>query len=390
LGDAAVSNPVSSLGCTDPKILEFIAAANAENTQRAYQSDLRHFLAWGGHLPATPQQVARYLADHAASLSTATLARRLAGVRAAHVERGFPDPTKSELVRLTFRGIRRKHGQSQRRVAALTFSDLSAIIPALGHSAKDLRDAAILLVGFAGAFRRSELTAMDYKQIEIGEHDAVIQIPRSKTDQEGHGRTIRITRTPGALCPIAALQAWLLEAGITEGPVFRPLIKNGKLRGGRISPGAIASIVKQHVSEIGRNPNCYSGHSLRAGFATEAARLGVPKWRIKAQTGHLSDSAVERYIREGEQHSSDAPNVLTAFAARDASNGSNAPNIPRQAPKSREGCIIHRDGRISDAEFHEPILSRIGAGAEAPIIEVSKEYARRVGLSEEEIKKLYG
>jgi integrase len=185
-------------------------------------------------------------------------------------------------------------------VSALTHGDLSALILSLGQSAKDLRDAAILLVGFGGAFRRSELAAMDCHHIEIGERGAVIRIPRSKTDQEGRGRAIRIGRNPAALCPVAALQRWLFKAGITEGPVFRPLMRNGTLREGRISSGAIASIVKQRVSEIGRDPSSYSGHSLRAGFATEAARLGMPKWRIKAQTGHLSDSALERYIREGE------------------------------------------------------------------------------------------
>jgi integrase len=301
-------------GCSDPKILEFIAAATAENTRRSYQGDLRHFLEWGGCVPATPEQVARYVADHAATLSVATLARRFAGIRAKHVERGFPDPTKSELVRLTFRGIRRKHGQPQRRVAALTFSDLSAIISSLGQSAKDLRDAAIFLVGFAGAFRRSELAAIEYQQIEMGEHGAVIQISRSKADQEARGRMILVARTPGALCPVAALQRWLFKAEITEGPVFRAITKGGSIRKIRISPGTIASIVKERVGQIGREPNRYSGHSFRAGFATEAARLGVPKWRIKAQTGHLSDSALERYIREGELHSSDALKVLAAGA----------------------------------------------------------------------------
>jgi integrase len=94
-------------------------------------------------------------------------------------------------------------------VSALTHSDLSAIIPSLGQSAKDVRDAAILLVGFAGAFRRSELAAMEYQQIEIGEHGAVVQISRSKTDQEGRGRTVLIARVPGRLCPVAALNRWL-------------------------------------------------------------------------------------------------------------------------------------------------------------------------------------
>jgi integrase len=307
--NAGVS-PLAPLSCTDPKIREYLQAATAASTRRAYQTDLRHFLLHGGSIPATAGQVARYLVDHAAVLSMATLARRLVGIRITHVVRGFPDPTRSELVRLTFRGIRRKHGQPQRRASALTHSDLSAIIPTLGRSTKDLRDAAILLVGFASAFRRSELAAMDCQHIEIGERGAVVQIPRSKTDQEGRGRTILIPRTPGPLCPVAALQRWLVKSAITEGPVFRPLMKNGMPREERISPGAIASVVKQRISGMGRDPSCYSGHSLRAGFATEAARLGVSKWKIKAQTGHLSDSTLERYIREGELHSTDAPNVL--------------------------------------------------------------------------------
>lgn len=102
------------------------------------------------------------------------------------------------------------------------------------------------------------------------------------------------------------------------------MMKNG-LREGRISPGAIANIVKQPISKVGCDPSCYSGHSLRAGFTTEAARLGVPKWSIKAQTGHASNSALERYIRDGELLSSDAPNVLAASAARDASNEADTP-----------------------------------------------------------------
>jgi integrase len=265
------------------------------------------------YLGRTPRQRinARYLVDHAAVLSVATLARRLVGIRVAHVMRGLPGPTRCV----------------QRRVNALTRNDLSAIIPSLGQSAKDVRDAAILLVGFGGAFRRSELSAIEYQLIEIGERGAVIQILRSKTDQEGHGRTILIARTPGALCPVAALQRWLLKASITEGPVFRPILKNGKLREGGICPGAIATIIKQRLSEIGRDASYYSGHSLRAGFATEAARLGAPKWRIKAQTGHLTDSALERYIREGELYSSDAPNALAAPAARDASSEAETPKV---------------------------------------------------------------
>jgi integrase len=320
--DVCTSRPQFSSSCayicTDPLVLSYVEAATSASTRRAYASDLRRFESWGGGIPATEQMLARYLVSQAGLIAIATLARRLVAIRLAHRTRGLSDPTKSELVRLTFRGICRKHGRLQHRVAALTVRDLSAIVDTLGQSAKDIRDAAILLVGFAGALRRSELAAMDYQQIKFKGDRALIHIPRSKTDQAGVGRTIPIARAVGALCPVAALRQWLLKAGITEGPVFRPVMKSGKVCDDRISSAAIATMVKQRITEIGRNPSRYSGHSLRAGFATGAARLGVPKWRIKAQTGHLSDSALERYIREGELYSSDAPNVLAAFAEQAA------------------------------------------------------------------------
>jgi integrase len=297
-GCADDGTPLSVLSCSDPKVLEFIAAATAPNTQRAYQSDLRHFVLWGGLLPATPEQVARYLADHASILSMATLARRLAGIHAAHVKRGFPDPTKSELVQLTLRGIRRTFGRPQRRVAALTSDQLAMIIAALGKSVTDIRDAAILLMGFAGAFRRSELVAIDREDVQIDEIGAAVILCRSKSDQTGHGRTVSIPRVRGCLCPIAALEEWLQVSGIAGGPLFRPVAKSGRTAERRICAEAVARILKKRTRAVGCDPSRYSGHSLRAGFVTEAARLGLAKWRIKAQTGHLSDSILERYIRE--------------------------------------------------------------------------------------------
>ena len=201
--------------CTDPLVLSYVEAATSLNTRRAYASDLRQFESWGGAIPATELLLARYLASQAGLIAIATMARRWVAISMAHRTRGFSDPTRCELVRLTFRGICRKHGRLQRRAAALTRSDLSVIVPTLGQSAKDIRDAAILLVGFAGAFRRSELVAMECHQIGIGEHGAVIQIPRGKTDQESRGRTILIAHTSGALCPVTALQRWLYKAEIT-------------------------------------------------------------------------------------------------------------------------------------------------------------------------------
>jgi integrase len=290
--------PLSILSCRDPKILEFLKAATAPSTRRAYQSDLIHFLAHGGTIPATAEQVARYLADHASTHKMATLARRLAGVRSAHIERGFPDPTKNELIRLILRGIGRRFGHPQRRAAALTIDDLTAIVASLGQSTKDVRDAAILLIGFAGAFRRSELVTIDRDDVDIRRLQTLITIRRSKTDQLGQGRNVSIPRVKGPICPVAALEHWLKLAAIDEGPIFRRVTRGGTIQPVRLSADTVAVILKSRVGSIGGDPNQYSGHSLRAGFATEAARQGVPLWRIKAQTGHASDSTLERYIRE--------------------------------------------------------------------------------------------
>jgi integrase len=298
--NTGICTKTSIAGCSDPKILEFITAATAENTRRAYQSDLRHFLERGGCLPATPEQVARYLADHAATLSMATLARRLAGIRAAHVEGGFPDPTKGELIRLTFRGIRRRYGKPQRRVAPLTIEHLTAVISALGGSKSDVRDRALLLIGFAGAFRRSELSGIQCNWIGRTEQGLSVALRKTKTDQESRGRSVVIPRVGGPICPVAALEAWLELSGIVEGTLFRRVSKSGKILAEGLSASAIATIVKQRSKQIGLDSTFFSGHSLRAGFATSAAVAEVPLWRIKRQTGHVSDAVLGRYIRESE------------------------------------------------------------------------------------------
>ncbi len=181
---ATAATPIG-MACTDPMVLHFIEAATAPNIRRAYDSDLRHFPACGGSLPASPDVVARYLAAHAATHAVATLARHLAAIRRAHAVRGLPDPVRSELVRLTFRGIRRAHGRPQRRAAALTMERIAAIMASLSDSLRDARDRALLLIGFAGAFQRSELCAVDCKWIERTASGLLITIPRSKTDQEG-------------------------------------------------------------------------------------------------------------------------------------------------------------------------------------------------------------
>jgi integrase len=204
------------------------------------------------------------------------------------------------LVRLTIRGIRRRHGRPQRRVAPLKIQQLAEIVSRLGSESRDLRDRALLLVGFGGAFRRSELIAVNCEWIERRQQGIAITLPRSKTDQEGRGRSIAIPRIGGPICPVAALDAWLQASRIADGPLFRPVSKAGRVLRGQLSAGAVAVIVKQRVVQIGLDPAHYSGHSLRAGFATSAAAAGLPVWKIKGQTGHISDAVVGRYIREAD------------------------------------------------------------------------------------------
>jgi integrase len=195
--------------CADAELLKLLAASTTDSTKRSYESDVRHFSAWGGTLPATPLDVARYLATYASRLSVATLARRLVAIGQAHTVRGFPNPATTNLIRLAMRGVRRTYGVPQRRVAALNTNDILSITSLLGDSLIDLRDRALLLVGFAGAFRRSELVAIDYESVRSGTRGIEITIPRSKSDQEGHGRIVAVPygRTPA--CPVSAFEAWL-------------------------------------------------------------------------------------------------------------------------------------------------------------------------------------
>ena len=285
------------------KVRRYIECSVAENTRKAYDSDLKHFLNWGGDIPAGPELVAAYLADHADEHAFATLQRRLATISRAHTSRGLETPTTSALVKATLRGIGRVHGKRQKRVTAITTKKLKTLIAPLGNYPKDLRDKALLLIGFAGAFRRSELVSIDVNHIEWLSDRTVITLPRSKTDQMGEGRTVVIPCGSNGDCPVQALKDWLDTAGITEGPVFRSVSRYSRALK-RLSTNAVATIIKERAAAVGLDPEKVSGHSLRAGFDTTAAMLGAPAWKIKQHTGHATDAMLQKYIRAA--HSSRA------------------------------------------------------------------------------------
>jgi integrase len=291
-------------------VLQYVQAAYSENTRHAYRSDLRHFLDWGGAIPTADRILAEYLAVHAGTLSVATLERRVAAISKAHTTQGLRSPTASALVKMTMAGIRRKHGRPQHQVAAAVRDDILAMVADLGDTCIDRRDKALLLIGFAGAFRRSELRAINCTDVEHVPEGIVITIRRSKVDQEERGRRIGIPYAQGDVCPVKSLDAWLRTSGICDGARFRPINRHGQIAGSALSPEAVAVIVKKRATAAGLDSSRYAGHSLRAGLATSAAAAGVPPWKIREQTGHAADTMLQRYIRDGDLFKANASGAV--------------------------------------------------------------------------------
>lgn len=286
----------------------FARAAKAPSTLRAYAADWRHFVAWCedrevSALPSTSETVALYLTSLAATHRPATITRRLTAITKAHQANGLSSPaTVSDLaVGETLKGIRRILGTAQKGKAPLLTADLLQVLAHLPPDLAGTRDRAIILVGYAGAVRRSELAAFRIENVAWVEEGAVLTLTRSKTDQEGQGRTVAIPRgAHTATCPVQALRGWLDAAHLIEGPLFRPIDRHGKLRSGRLHPDAVGAIVQRALLRAGFEAGKYGGHSLRAGFATQAAKNGASAFDIMRQTGHRSVQTVSRYVREAQ------------------------------------------------------------------------------------------
>ncbi len=292
-------NSVLSSQGTRNKIRTYLAATQAKNTQLAYRNDIAHFLKSGGRIPATPHCVASYLAVHASTLSLATLNRRVVAIGHAHKDKGLKSPTRSALVTDTLRGIRRINGSRQRQVMPLLKADLIKITRKL-TGLIGIRDKALLLIGFAGAFRRSELVALKVEDVRFVTEGILIHIRRSKTDQNGVGRKVAIPFIKGCYCPVRALNTWLEKSGIKTGALFRRMNRFDQVTDYGLCAASVALIIKQRVAEVGMNSKQYSGHSLRAGLVTSAAQAGVSSWKIRQQTAHKSDVMLQRYIRDSQ------------------------------------------------------------------------------------------
>ena len=311
-----MQTPTLSLAARSPdledlieKARAYIHAAKSPATLRAYRTDFEDFTRFCqehhlAHLPATPTTVALYIADRAGSLRSATITRRLTSITKAHQAAGFeasPASSHHFVVSETLKGIRRSIGTAQEGKAPLLTNDIRRIVGSCPETLLGLRDRALILVGFAGAFRRSELAAIDYANLTFTQDGLVIDLRRSKTDQEAAGRKVGIPfGKEAATCPVRALRRWLAASGLSSGAVFRGVNRHGRLSRSGLHKDCVGWILKRAAGRAGLKPGPLGGHSLRAGCVTQAAMNGVSERDIMRQTGHKSAEMLARYIRIGE------------------------------------------------------------------------------------------
>jgi integrase len=286
---------------------EYVAASKAQNTLRAYNAawgEFQTFCAQRGAvaLPAPHHVVVEYLTALAgAGARVSTIQTKLAAIAFAHAAHNGDNPAKSAAVRIVMQGIRRSLGCAPHQKAPITRAELVRMLDALGNDLAGARDRAILLLGFAGAFRRSELVALNVEDVRFGADDVTITIRRSKTDQEGHGAVKRVPMLgadDAAVCPARALKAWLDAAQIQSGAVFRAIDRWGHARRERLNDRAITLVIKRAATAAGLDARQFAGHSLRAGFVTQAAADNTPEWAIAEVTGHKSREVLQKYIRD--------------------------------------------------------------------------------------------
>ncbi len=285
---------------------------------RAYQNDWQQFEAWCvslalDSLPAEPDTVAMFVANQAdIGRSPSTINRRLAAIRLVHLGAGHSSPHNALQVSEVMRGIRRDWGRPPAQKAAAVDDEIKRMADAVEpETLKGLRDRALLLFGFAGAFRRSEIVTLNTWHLEKRDEGVKITIEKSKTDQEAQGQVIAILRqTDSPYCPVTALQDWLTAAEIEDGPLFRRMHRGDKVGKTRLSAQSVALVVKEYASRAGLDWERYAGHSLRRGFLTSAARNRASIFKMADQSRHKSLDVLRQYVKEEELFENNAGNGL--------------------------------------------------------------------------------
>lgn len=290
------------------KAQDYRTRAKSLNTMKAYRCDWAHFESWCSNsgieaLSATPDIIAGYVADIAASFRTGTVERRLTAIRHVLRQAGQSGYRDDPALRETVNGIRRANGTHQQGKSAISIALLRAMVERLPSSTAGLRDRALLLLGYAAALRRSEIVGLDVDDVEEAPEGLILHIRRSKMDQTGRGEEVGVVfGTSPATCSVRAFRAWLNSSGIKTGPVFRPIDRHGNVSHLRLSGAAVAQIVQRAALNTGMSADEVArlgAHSLRSGHATAAARAGVPERSIANQGRWKSTRALRQYVRHG-------------------------------------------------------------------------------------------
>jgi len=293
----------------------YLEAAERENTRRSYASALRHFeVEWGGHLPATPDSVARYLADHATQLANNTLRQRLAALAHWHREHGFVDPTRAPLVRKVLKGIQTLYPSVEKQAEPLQLTRLAQVDDWLdaaigaaqdrGDRAGELRhrrDRSLILLGFWRGFRGDELIRMQVEHLRVVPGEGMTCfLPRSKGDRQALGTTYKVPAL-SRLCPVTATWDWVGAAGLTQGSVFRGIDRWGRISEMPLHPNSLIPLLRRLLTAAGLpDAEEYSSHSLRRGFAGWANANG---WDVKAlmeYVGWRDVHSAMRYLDGGD------------------------------------------------------------------------------------------
>ena len=299
---------VNDIKSLELETLNNLKNSKAPNTLRAYESDYKEFTAFCvknnfNSLPANPKILSLYLTNLSQNSKFSTLKRRIASISVIHKLKGHYIDTKHPIIMENLLGIKRQKGSNQKAKKPILINDLKAIIDAINKDKirenRKLRDKALILVGFAGGFRRSELVALENEDIEFVREGVKIFVRRSKTDQSGEGMTKAIPSFNNALyCPVVNLQNWIYELKTKKGKIFS------------ISDKSVALIIKKYANLAGLDGNKYAGHSLRSGFATSTAESGAEERNIMAMTGHKTTQMVRRYIQEANLFKNNALNKI--------------------------------------------------------------------------------
>ena len=297
---------------TDVKHLELetlknLRSSKASNTLRAYKADYKDFARFCikhgfKSMPTDSKIVSLYLTHLSQTSKFSTLKRRLASISVIHRLSGHYIDVKHPVIKENLMGIKRVKGSYQKAKKPILINELKTIINVIDKDKNEkrrLKDRALILVGFAGGFRRSELVAIDYEDIDFVNEGVKIFIKRSKTDQSGEGMTKGIPYFSNSdYCPVISLKNWIQQSGIKSGKIFD------------MSDKSVALTIKKYTALAGLDSNKYSGHSLRSGFATSTAELGAEERSIMAMTGHKTTQMVRRYIQEANLFKNNALNKI--------------------------------------------------------------------------------